>query len=339
MGMLVDGQWLERDEFIDAGAYRRVPGVLADAMSEAYVRALRDEPGRFHLVASLSCPWSHRTMIVHALKGLARTVPVHIAGGPRTRGYGLDGGRPWRVPGTGRCMVHLHELYAFADPAYCGRATVPVLWDSRDRRIVSNDSGTIMRAFDRAPPGPDAAAFTLVPEPLRARIDALDAELYDTLNNAVYEAGFATAQATYDAAVAKVFGALGRLEARLCAHRYLFGNTVTQSDWRLFATLVRFDAVYAVLFKCCLRRLVDHASLWAYARDLYAWRGVAATVDFETMRVQSYLNDQPVEHPIVAIMPDVDWRQPHGRERLGPARVALLDGAQADVDPASLEML
>jgi putative glutathione S-transferase len=216
---------------------------------------------------------------------------------------------------------------------------VPVLWDSRDRRIVSNDSGRIMRAFDRAPPGPDAPAFTLAPEPMRAAIDALNAELYDTLNNAVYQAGFAAAQAAYDTAVARVFDALGGLEARLSGHRYLFGNTVTESDWRLFATLVRFDAIYAVLFKCSLRRLVDHGSLWAYARDLHAWRGVAATVDFEVMRVQSYLYDQPVEHPIVAIMPDADWRAPHGRERLGPARIALLDGARADVDPATLERL
>ena len=334
MGMLVDGRWTDEDRVIVAGAFVRAAGVYRGDLGAAAAAALWAEPGRFHLIASASCPWSHFAMIVRQLKGLMGTVPLWIAGGPRAKGYPVNGGAPWRVPGTDRHILHVHELYGLSDPGYTGRATVPVLWDSRIERIAGNESASIGRAFDGAVDPDDSRDFTLRPAALRDAIDALNARVHDGLANAVYRAGLAQRQDAYDEAVAQVFATLDMLDDRLADRRHLFGAVVTEADWRLFATLVRFDAVYHTHFRCTRRRLVDYAHLWPYARDLYAWRGVAALVDFAAIREGYYRNDG-VHNPfgVVAAAPDANWSAPHGRAALGPAQVALRSGGVRAVAP------
>ncbi len=338
MGMLIEGRWHADDRIIEDGAFRRVPSRFRGAIGNDTIAALGAEPGRYHLIASSSCPWSHRTLLLRELKGLAAAVPLQLAGGTRVEGYPVNGGRSWTVPGSGRSIVHLHELYSLAEPLYSGRATVPLLWDSREGCIVSNESTAICRAFDEAPAG--GFDFVLRPLHLRDAIDRLNARLQQSLFDAVYEAGLAQRQAVYDAAVARVFASLDELELRLAARRYLFGNVATESDWFLFACLVRFDAVYFTHFRCSRRRLVDYPHLWAYARDLYAWKGVAAGVDFDAIRAGYYRNDG-VHNPfgIVGAAPAADWRTPSGREVLGPAKVALRQGGSRAIDPGCLRPL
>ncbi len=339
MGMVVEGHWVDLDSTIRNGQYIRTGSAFCEKLGADMIEGLRSQPGRFCLIASQSCPWSHRTLIVRALKGLENRVPLQIAGGPRVEGYAMNGGTPWPVPGAGVRIRHLHELYTLADSRYSGHATVPLLWDSYKHRIASNESSAIIDAFDRA----DAAevnAFTLTPPKMRPEIAAFDEYLYESLFDAVYRAGFARQQAIHDEEVERVFEALDALERRLERRRYLFGTTVTETDWRLFPTLVRFDAVYYIHFKCTRRRLVDFPNLWAYARDLYGWRGVAATVDFSAIREGYYANDLDINpFGIVAAQPVADWTVPHGRERLGPARLVLVRGGEIDVDPATLEPL
>lgn len=334
--MLIDGRWTDDDRSIVEGRFVRPDSVLSAALGDV-VERLRAQPGRYHLIASSSCPWSHRTLLVRALKGLESCVPLQVAGGKRSEGYAIAGGAPWMVPGTGKRIRHLHELYSLSDPRYSGRATVPVLWDSYTRRIVSNESARIMRAFDAAGAN-SAGAFTLVPSTLRKRIDALNAEVQAGLSEAVYRAGFAQRQDAYEEAVESVFGVLGRLERRLAEGRYLFGRTITEADWRLFPTLVRFDAVYHSHFKCTRRRLLDLPRLWAYARDLHAWRGVAATVDLAAIREGYYRHDRDINpFGIVPVPVDADWTAAHGRERLGNARLVLASGQEVEIDPATLQ--
>lgn len=336
MGMLMEGRWADGDRSIVGGRFIRPNSVLGEPLDDIAER-LRAQPGRYHLVASLSCPWSHRALLVRALKGLESCVPVQIAWGARTEGYAIDGGTAWPVPGSHLRIRHLHELYALSDPAYSGRATVPALWDSHAGRIVSNESAHIIRAFDAADEDAECA-FTLYPQALRERIDALNACVQADLSDAVYRAGFAQRQDAYEQAVDLVFGTLDELERRLANSRYLFGQTITETDWRLFPTLVRFDAVYHGHFKCARRRLVDLPNLWAYARDLSTWRGVAATVDMAAIREGYYVHDRSINpFGIVATAADVDWSAAHGRERFGPARVALVSGSEVEIDTATLQ--
>ena len=336
MGMLINGRWVNTDTTIVEGRFIRPDSKLSDALGDVAER-LRSQPRRYHLIASMSCPWSHRTLLVRAIKGLEGCVPVQIAGGARAEGYALDGGASWKVPGSDLSIHHVHELYTVSDAAYSGRATVPVLWDSHAGRIVSNESAQIIRAFDAADADVEGA-FTLTPSTLRDRIDALNADVQAELSNAVYRAGFAQRQEAYDEAVESVFATLDRLEQRLGNGRYLFGQTITETDWRLFPTLVRFDAVYHGHFKCARRRLVDLPHLWAYARDLHAWRGVAGTVDLVAIREGYYVHDRSINpFGIVAAAPDADWSAAHGRERFGPARIALVSGHEVEIEPATLQ--
>jgi putative glutathione S-transferase len=255
--------------------------------------------------------------IARSFKGLCAGVPIYYAFGPRIEGYALAGGKKWVVPGSDIRIRNLHELYTLSDQHYNGRATVPVLWDSLEQRMVSNESADIMRAFGSVQLDQDGAGFRLVPLHLEAAIDAANAEIYDGLNNAVYQAGFAQSQEAYDAAVKRVFITLDRLEARLSKSRFYFGATITETDLRLFPTLCRFDAIYYILFKCSYRRLVDYPALWAYARDLFQTKSIGRAVNFDLMCAASYANDGGAGHSIVAVRPDADWSIPHGREGLG----------------------
>ena len=337
MGMLIDGRWTEGERLTQAGAFVRKPSVYGDDLTPATIAAIGAAPGRFHLIASLSCPWSHRTILMRALKGLSGVLPLQIAGGVRVEGYPVNGGAPWQVPGAKESIVHVHQLYTMSDPAHSGRATVPLLWDGATGRIVSNASAKIMRALDAVPASGGACDFTLVPGSLRAEIDALNGTLHERLADGVYRAGLAERQSAYDDAVEGVFGMLDELERRLSANRYLFGTVVTETDWHLFAVLVRFDAVYNTHFRCTRRRLVDYPNLWAYARDLHAWAGIAETVDFTVIREGYYLNDGDHNpHGILAEAPVADWRAGHDRAALGPARVALRSGTLVEIAPETL---
>lgn len=275
---------------------------------------------------------------MHRLKGLEDHIQVQIAGAPRVEGYAVDQGRTWPVPGTDARIRHVHQLYSLSDPAYTGRATVPVLWDAAAGRIISNDSATIMRAFDAARFREEPADFTFLPTHLLDEIDTHNEEIYRDLSNAVYRAGLAERQEAYHVAVSAVFTMLDRLEQRLATRRYLFGSVVTETDWHLFATLVRFDAVYATHFKCTRRRLVDYRHLWGYARDLYSWQGIAETVDFPAILEGHYQHDG-CHNPfgIVATLPDIDWRSCHERRSLGPVKLARRTGEEVAIEPTTLQ--
>lgn len=336
MGMLIEECWSDVDRVVEGGAYKRPPSRFAEDLGPDIIESIRSEPGRYHLVASMSCPWSHRAIVVRQIKGLERFIALQLAGGPRVEGYAVNFGRPWRVPGSDRSIVHLHELYTLSDPSYSGRVTVPVLWDMKDQRIVSNDSAKIMRAFD-AVPNAGTIDYTLRPADLAAEIEAVNLQIYNGLSNAVYRAGFAEHQDAYDEAVTDVFKTLDVLAQRLATRRYLHGSVITESDWRLFPSLVRFDAVYHILFRCARLRLVDQPHLWAYARDLYGWAGVSRTVDFDAIRAGAYFNDNKNNpYGIVAVAPEMDWLAPHGRERMGPALVTLRCGGTAEIEPSTL---
>jgi putative glutathione S-transferase len=335
MGMVREGQWTDKAPLAVDGVYARAASAYGDDLGDRTVAAITAQPARFHLVGSLSCPWSHGVMMVRALKGLGDLIPLHIAHGARVEGYAVNGGAPWPVPGSGIEIRHLHELYSLGEATYTGRSTVPVLWDAQDQRVAGNGSAALGRGLDRVQRGGEDVEFTLFPDHLAFDIGTLDEWLYEGLLNGVYSAGFAESQSAYDTAVEAVFASLDVLEHRLARQRYLFGECITLADVRLFATLVRFDAIYHVLHRCCRRRLVDYAALWAYARDLFAWRTVAGTVDFDAMRAGSWGNDTDGNpHRIVAVAPDADWHAPHGREALGAAHICLRAGQIMAVDPA-----
>jgi putative glutathione S-transferase len=219
-------------------------------------------------------------------------------------------------------LPFLRDLYLKADPKVSGRVTVPVLWDRERETIVSNESSEIIRMFNSAFDGLTGNRDDYWPMALREKIEAVNARVYETVNNGVYRAGFATTQRAYDAAVVALFETLDWLEARLATNRYLIGDRITEADWRLATTLFRFDPVYHLHFKCNRRRLIDYPNLWAYARELYQWPGVAGTVNFEhIVRHYHYSHESINPHRIIPINPVLDWTAPHGREAL-PRRAA-----------------
>ena len=275
------------------------------------------EAGRYHLYVSLACPWAHRTLIVRELLGLQAAIGVSVVDPIRDE-------RGWRFgdgPGVDRDALngfdYLREAYRVNDPGYTGRVTVPVLWDTRTGRIASNSDDDIMRALetDFAPLG--NGAYDLYPPALAAQIDALDATIYDAVNDGVYQAGFATSQAAYETAARRLFATLDDLDARLADRRYLFGDRHVETDWRLFVTLVRFDAVYVGHFKCNLRRIADYPNLSGYLRDLYQIPGVAGTVNFDHIKRHYYRTHGDINPAgIVPIGPALDLDAPHGRGAL-----------------------
>jgi len=262
-------------------------------------------PGRYHLYAFVGCPWAHRTLIFRALKNLEDVVGVSFVQRMGPEGWVLGGDE---VLGK----ENLHEVYTTADPDFTGRVTVPVLWDRERRTIVSNESSEIIRMFDHA-----FDAFTDVtsdhyPEALQAEIDSVNADVYQNVNDGVYRAGFAGTQEVYERAVDDVFGALDRLEDRLATRRYLAGDVITEADWRLFPTLIRFDVAYHSAFRCNVRRLVDYPNLWAFTKALYQTPKVADTVDLDLYR-RGYHSIPFIERSIIARGPTLDLDAPHGR--------------------------
>ncbi|MDJ0684971.1 MAG: glutathione S-transferase C-terminal domain-containing protein [Alphaproteobacteria bacterium] len=327
MGMLIDGEWrADVDRFLQDGVFIREASMLPSATAADLAARLSERPAPI-LVASLSCPWSHRVTLVKAVKGLHQ-IPVAIAGEPRTEGYRLTESGGAILGGDG--LRHVHQLYRATDSTYSGRATVPLLWEARSQSILCNESATIARALDLASP-----SWRLAPGAQTDALDALSARLYNGLSNAVYRAGFATAQNAYDDAVTEVFATLDWLEDHLTTRRCLLGQQVSEADLFVFATLARFDSVYGPLFRCTRRRLVDYPALWAYARDVYSWPGVADTVDFQANLRGYFLNDTDNNpHRIVPKLPNIDWDAPHDRAALGPLTI-WRNGAQAAFDEAT----
>jgi putative glutathione S-transferase len=298
------------DEQID-GAFARQEDAFTGWVTADGSSGFPAAAGRYHLYVSLACPWAHRTIIVRALKALEGAIGMTVVDPLRDE-------RGWRLeadPLNG--FRFLSEAYAATDPGYRGRVTVPVLWDTATKRIVSNNDDHVMRMLETAF---DAFAgrndLDFYPEEHRASIDALNAEIYERVNNGVYRAGFATRQSAYEAAARHVFAELDRLDARLANHRFLFGPAPAETDWRLFVTLIRFDAVYVGHFKCNLRRIADYPNLSGYLRDLYQFRNVASTVDFDHIKRHYYMtHDEINPSRIVPIGPELDLTAPPRRDQ------------------------
>jgi len=329
MGMLINGHWTDEDHTIENGAYVRPVSPFAEPLPGEVIQQISAEPGRFHLIASLSCPWSHRVTLLRAIKGLRALLPLHIAGGPRTQGYRLGSkSAPWRPSGTHLRLEHLHELYTVSDPDLTARATVPLLWDAAERRILSNESAQILKGLDAVTNASlGATDWTLSPQHLKADIDALSDNIQTGLSNAVYRAGKARKQSAYEGAVNEVFDTLDGLNARLGLSRFLHGDAITETDLRLLPTLLRFDLVYHGHFKCSRRRLVDYRELWAYTRDLFAWPVISETFDADAIRQAYYGEDLDINPTgVVAVAPKLDWTAPRGRDRLGGRNVWSRDG-------------
>jgi putative glutathione S-transferase len=292
-------------------AFRRC--VSADGSSGFPAQA-----GRYHLYVSLACPWAHRTIVVRKLRGLEQAIGMTVVDPIRDeRGWAFGEGAGFSTdPVAG--FRFLSEAYLATDPGYRGRVTVPVLWDMQSRQIVSNSDDDIMRMFEMEFEAFASRPLDLYPDRYRDEIDRLNEHIYETLNDGVYRAGFATAQRVYEMAAYRVFQTLDELEDRLSRRRYLFGAEPVETDWRLFVTLVRFDAVYHGHFKCNLRRLADYPNLFGYLRDLYQVDGVAETVNFDHIKRHYYCTHDEINPTrIVPIGPAQDLAAPHGRERLG----------------------
>lgn len=326
MGYLDKGEWV--DEWYDTkstgGKFVRTEAQFRNwvtpdgAPGPSGAGGFKAEPGRYHLYVSYACPWAHRALILRALKGLDDMIGVSVVDWHM-------GEHGWtfkqRNGATGdRLFGHdyLHQIYTRADRGYTGRVTVPVLWDTQTDTIVSNESSEIIRMFNSAFDGVGSLAGDYYSEGLRTEIDEVNARVYDTVNNGVYKAGFATAQAPYERAVTKLFDSLDWLDERLSAQRYLVGGHLTEADWRLFTTLIRFDAVYVGHFKCNLRRIADFDHLSGYVRDLYQHPGVAATVHMDHIKNHYYASHHTINPTgVVPLGPELDFDAPHGRERLG----------------------
>jgi len=310
MGLMLNGVYLADDPGPDttkAGEFQRTKSTIRDWITSD--GPYTPDANRYHLFVAWNCPWAHRTLLARVVLGLEDTISVSYAKPRRTE-------QGWVFDAQGEFsdallrVLAVNEVYARQTPPYTGRITVPVLWDRKTERIVSNESADIVRMF---------GAFgdtSLAPADLIPQIDAWNARLYAEVNNGVYRAGFARTQEAYDKAVASLFDALDDLETHLDRNRFLCGDRFTEADLRLFPTLARFDVAYHYAFKCNIRRLIDYPNLWAYAREIFDMPGVAGTVDFGIYK-QGYFSSSPLRNPlgIVPKGPVIDWSSPHGRDQ------------------------
>ncbi|KPQ26845.1 MAG: putative glutathione S-transferase [Marinobacter excellens HL-55] len=327
MGLLVDGKW--HDQWYDTdktgGKFEREAArfrnwVTADGSPGSEGKGgFAAESTRYHLYVSMACPWAHRTLIFRALKGLESHISVSVVHPDM-----VENG--WEfLSGDAQHQDHLydsafmHQIYTRAAANYSGRVTVPVLWDKQKETIVSNESADIIRMFNSAFNDLDGvdSGLDLYPESLRSEIDAVNERVYDTVNNGVYKSGFATAQTVYEEAYTALFDSLDWLEDKLSRQRYLAGPELTEADWRLFTTLIRFDAVYYSHFKCNRRQIRDYPNLSGYLRELYQVPGVAETVDIRQIKQHYYVSQRTINPTqIVPVGPLLDFDAPHGRERI-----------------------
>ncbi len=326
MGLLVDGIWHDTwyDTKSTGGAFKRSAAqfrnwITADGSAGPSGRdGFSAESGRYHLYVSMACPWAHRTLIFRELKGLAPHITISVVHPDMLdKGWTFAQDDHGATGDTLQGKDFAHQIYTAADPNYSGRVTVPILWDKVQNTIVSNESSEIIRMFNSAFDTLIGNTLDFWPEDMREPIEAVNTRIYDTVNNGVYKSGFATSQDAYDSAVNPLFDTLDWLEGLLSEHRYLMGTRITEADWRLFTTLVRFDPVYHLHFKCNKRRLIDYPNLWAYTRELYQWPGVAQTVNFHhIVRHYHYSHDTINPNRILPINPVLDWNLPHGRDEM-----------------------
>jgi len=325
MGLLIDGVWQDKwyDTKESGGRFIRTESqfrnwVTADGSAGPSGHGgFKAEPGRYHLYVSYACPWAHRTLIFRALKQLEDVISVSVV----DRFMGAEG---WtfleRDGATGDQLFgydYLHQVYTRADPKYSGRVTVPVLWDKKQNTIVSNESSEIIRMLNSAFDAFSDHALDFYPEALRQEIDAVNALVYPNINNGVYRAGFATTQEAYEEAFTQLFGALDQIEAKLAIQRYLTGDRLTEADWRLFTTLLRFDPVYVGHFKCNRQRIADYPNLSNYTRELYQVPGVAPTVNLLHIKAHYYGSHRTINPTgIIPVGPALDYGAPHDRDRL-----------------------
>lgn len=304
-------------EQTDEGEFRRQPDAFRGWVTEDGSSGYPATVGRYHLYVSWACPWAHRTIIVRKLKKLEGVIGMTVVDPIRDeRGWAFRAGTG-HSPDPVNGFRFLSEAYAATDPAYNGRVTVPVLWDKATKRIVSNSDDDIMRMFNSAFDRFTDSTLDLYPQDLRGEIDRLNAFLYEHVNDGVYQAGFATAQRVYERAVRRLFDALDGLDARLATRRYLFGSRIVETDWRLFVTLVRFDAVYHGHFKCNIRRILDYPNLFGFLKDLYQQDGIAETVNFDHIKRHYYMTHDHINPTrIVPLGPAQDLTAPHGRGHL-----------------------
>lgn len=318
MGLLQNGQWVDQwyDTDSSGGEFRRQDSrfrswVTADgAAGPSGSEGFKAEPGRYHLYVSLACPWAHRTLIFRQLKDLQDLIGVTVVE-PLMLANG------WELKDDQYGLEYLYQLYLKADSGYEGRVTVPVLWDKREQTIVSNESAEIIRMFNTAFNGLTGNEKDYYPAALRGEIDTINERVYDSINNGVYRSGFATTQEAYEEAYYKLFDALDWVEQLLTRQRYLAGDALTEADWRLFTTLIRFDAVYHGHFKTNRQRIADYPAMSNYLRELYQQAGVAETVNFTHIK-QHYYGSHHTINPtqVVPLGPQQDFTLPHDRGRL-----------------------
>lgn len=319
MGRLVDGEW--KDEWYETkstgGRFERKESAYRDRVAADGSTRFAPEAGRYHLYVSYACPWAHRTLIVRALKKLEETISFSVVH-PLMAENGWSFENPDATPGVTGDPLNgcrfLHQVYTNADSGYTGRVTVPVLWDRKLSTIVNNESAEILRMLNSEFDAFGDASVDLHPQALRAQIDEINDFVYPNVNNGVYRCGFATTQEAYDEAFAQLFDALGRLDARLGENRYLVGDVISEADWRLFTTLVRFDAVYVGHFKCNQRRIADYPNLSGYLRELYQVPGIAETVNLAHIKRHYYQSHAAINPTgVVPLGPELDLAAPHGR--------------------------
>jgi len=326
MGLLVDGEW--KDQWYDTrqtgGRFERPQSrfrnwVTADgAAGPSGEGGFRAEPGRYHLYISHACPWAHRTVIFRKLKKLEEAISLSVvAHYMGAEGWTFDQAGGSTGDGINNTQ-RLYEVYLRADPRYSGRVSVPVLWDKQRGTIVNNESSEIIRMLNSAFDAFTAVKTDYYPEALREEIDRVNDMVYGAVNNGVYRTGFATSQEAYEEAFGRLFDALDTLEERLSSQRYLVGRQITEADWRLFTTLVRFDAVYVGHFKCNWRRIADYPNLSNYLRELYQTPGIAETVNMEHIKRHYYGSHRNINPTgIVPLGPELDFNAPHDRGRFG----------------------
>ena len=310
MGMLIDGKW-ETDD----GKWASKDGKFHRAKSQFHCRfgegGLPAEEGRYHLYVSLACPWAHRALIFRKLKGLESLIGLTVVSPDM-----LKNGWEFHPEEPLYGFEFAYQLYSKANPEYTGRVTVPILWDKKEQTVVCNESAEIIRIFNSAFNELTGNRDDYYPEALREEIDEINAFVYPNINNGVYKCGFATKQEAYEEAFDSLFSALDRVESILGEHRYLVGNTLTEADWRLFTTMIRFDAVYVGHFKCNRNRIADYPNLSNYIRDLYQYRGVGETVDMDHIKRHYYYSHESINPTrIVPKGPDQDFDAPHDRDQ------------------------
>lgn len=325
MGLLQEGKWVDQwyDTSSTGGRFvRNLPQFRSWVTRDGSAgpsgeEGFKAESGRYHLYVSHACPWAHRTLIFRALKGLEEMISVSaVHWFMADKGWTFQSG-DGVVPDTVNNVDYMYQIYTAALSDYSGRVTVPVLWDKQKNTIVSNESPEIIRMFNSAFDDIGAKPGDFYPTALQSEIDDLNERIYESVNNGVYKCGFATSQEAYEEAITPLFNTLDWLDERLSTNRYLTGNTITEADWRLFTTLIRFDPVYVGHFKCNIRRIADYPNLSGYVRDLYQQPGIKDTVNMEHIKNHYYASHESINPSrVVPVGPDINFSESHGREAI-----------------------